>query len=151
MVISKFDDFGTDGKLRLSAFHRFKNQRLRTSPSKVTAILKFTKIHKIYQKSSKSIKSMKMCLQLLRDNCMVKSTKMFMGRRPSWDAVCSAWVMSQKRISSPINRARRYLSICEEIGSWGHHHLDIWSTSRRELDRSVVESSEMDITRSTYG
>ena len=39
--VPRFADFCTDGKLRLSAFHRLKNQRLRISPSKVMAISKF--------------------------------------------------------------------------------------------------------------
>ena len=49
-------DFCTDGKARVRAFHRLKNQRLRTSPSKVMTISKFDKIHKIYQKILKFTK-----------------------------------------------------------------------------------------------
>ena len=37
--MSIFDHFGTDGKPWVSAFHRLKNHRKRTSPSKVMAIL----------------------------------------------------------------------------------------------------------------
>ena len=44
---SKFIEKYLFGKLRVSTFHRLKNQRLRTSPSKVTKNSKFYKIHNI--------------------------------------------------------------------------------------------------------
>ena len=44
---SKFNEKYTVGKLRFRAFQRLKNQRLRTSPSKVMAISKFREIIKI--------------------------------------------------------------------------------------------------------
>ena len=54
LLRSKFDKKHQIGKLRLSAFQRLKNQRLRTSPSKVMAIsqsyktfIKFIRNHKI--------------------------------------------------------------------------------------------------------
>ena len=43
MVMSSDAVFSTVGKLRVSAFQRLKNQRLRTSPSKVMALSKSDK------------------------------------------------------------------------------------------------------------
>ena len=45
---SKFNKKYLFGMLRVGTFHRFKNQRLRTSPSKVMAISKFDKINKTF-------------------------------------------------------------------------------------------------------
>ena len=59
LLMSKFNKKNTIGKLRFRAFHRLKNQRLRTSPSKVMTLsksdkksIKFMKNHKILKISS---------------------------------------------------------------------------------------------------
>ena len=53
---SKFNKKKQIGKLRVSAFQRLKNQRLRTSPSKVMDLSKFYKSIKIHSKFIKIIK-----------------------------------------------------------------------------------------------
>ena len=51
MVMSIFDDFFTDRKLRLGAFDRWRNRRKWTSPSKVMAILKIRRKFRIQIRS----------------------------------------------------------------------------------------------------
>ena len=59
MVMSSDAEYCINGKLRVGTFHRFKNQRLRTSPSKVMAISKIRKFHKIEQNITKFIRILK--------------------------------------------------------------------------------------------
>ena len=92
------------GKLRVRAFHRLKNQPLRTSPSKVMAISKILKIHKIKQNITKFIRILKIVpwtfppeklsrawlVLILHSRLLPKGVKNIENRRSSLRAIDSA-------------------------------------------------------------
>ena len=66
LLVSKFNKKYQIGKLRLSAFQRLKNQRLRTSPSKVMALSKSDKKSIKFMKNNKIRKILGFYLRRLK-------------------------------------------------------------------------------------